>query len=103
MKTRFIISIILFLLAGVMSASAALEIREWEIDGVKREALVWMPASSEVLPPLVFVFHGHGGSMRNGARSFRIHEIWPEAIVVYMQALVSKIELKRRGSQVRFL
>jgi polyhydroxybutyrate depolymerase len=37
--------------------------------------------------PVVFVWHGHGGGMRHSARTFRIHELWPEAIVVYTQGL----------------
>ncbi|AMV33869.1 Alpha/beta hydrolase family protein [Pirellula sp. SH-Sr6A] len=37
--------------------------------------------------PIVFVWHGHGGGMRHSARTFRIHELWPEAIVVYPQGL----------------
>src|SRR5436190_19956962 len=37
--------------------------------------------------PVVFAFHGHGGSMRNAARSFGYHALWPEAIVVYLQGL----------------
>lgn len=37
--------------------------------------------------PLVFVFHGHGGSMRQAALSFRIHLLWPEAVTVYPQGL----------------
>lgn len=59
---------------------------EWAIDGVQREAEVFL-VKSETPAPLVFAFHGHGGSMRNAARSFRMHEVWPEAIVVYMQGL----------------
>ncbi|MBI5691600.1 MAG: esterase [Verrucomicrobia bacterium] len=35
----------------------------------------------------MFVFHGHGGSMRNVARTFSLHTHWPEAIVVYLQGL----------------
>ncbi|MBI3857308.1 MAG: prolyl oligopeptidase family serine peptidase [Planctomycetes bacterium] len=35
----------------------------------------------------MFGFHGHGGSMQNAARSFKIHELWPEAVVVYLQGL----------------
>lgn len=62
------------------------EVRTWEIRGETREALVYMPEKAEN-PPLVFGFHGHGGNMRNAARSFRIHEFWPEAAVVYMQGL----------------
>jgi polyhydroxybutyrate depolymerase len=37
--------------------------------------------------PVVFVWHGHGGGMRHSARTFRIHDYWPEAIVVYPQGL----------------
>jgi polyhydroxybutyrate depolymerase len=44
----------------------------------KRETLVH---------PVVFVWHGHGGAMKHSARTFRIHELWPEAIVVYPQGL----------------
>jgi polyhydroxybutyrate depolymerase len=70
-------------------ACAAEPIREeWRIDGVTREAVIYVPTKrSDVAAPVVFGFHGHGGSMRNAARSFRLHEVWPEAIVVYMQGL----------------
>lgn len=61
---------------------------EWTVDGLKREADVFAPNKpSDDPPPLVFGFHGHGGNMRNAARSFRLHELWPEAVVVYMQGL----------------
>lgn len=66
--------------------SAELENRNWDVNGVKREALVYLPSGKE-RAPLVFVFHGHGGNMRNAARSFKIHQFWPEAAVVYMQGL----------------
>ena len=62
--------------------------REWTIDGVTREALVHIPAESAPKPfPLVFAFHGHGGTMQNAAVMFHYHQIWSEAIVVYMQGL----------------
>lgn len=61
---------------------------EWTVEGVKREADVFLVKSATNEPaPLVFGFHGHGGSLRNAARSFRLHDVWPEAIVVYMQGL----------------
>jgi polyhydroxybutyrate depolymerase len=61
---------------------------EWTVDGVAREGLVYAPAKeSPDGPPLVFGFHGHGGSMQNAARSFHIHDVWPEAVVVYLQGL----------------
>ena len=68
---------------------------EWTIEGTKREALIHRP--SKTLPaesgaattgrPVVFGFHGHGGNSQQAARSFRLHEEWPEAVVVYMQGV----------------
>ena len=58
------------------------------MDGVAREALVHVPTAAKATNvPVVFVFHGHGGNMRQAARSFAIERCWPEAIVVYMQGL----------------
>jgi polyhydroxybutyrate depolymerase len=76
------------LFAATLNAAAGPVRREWMVDGVKREAIVHVPATARAQPaPLVFVFHGHGGSMQNAARSFRLHALWPEAIVVYPQGL----------------
>jgi len=65
--------------------------QQWTVDGVRREALVYVPAdaarASGPKTPVVFAFHGHGGSMAQAARSFDYHAQWPEAIVVYMQGL----------------
>src|SRR4051812_14847567 len=62
--------------------------RTWDVDGVKREALVYTPAKkTEGKLPLVFDFHGHGGTARLAARTHRFQEDWPEAVVVYMQGL----------------
>jgi len=61
---------------------------EFTVGETKREAMVCTPSKkSDGAPPLVFAFHGHGGSMGNAAKSFRIHEEWPEAVVVYPQGL----------------
>jgi polyhydroxybutyrate depolymerase len=73
-------------LTATICFSDELEVRSWDVDGTNRQALVHMPDSGKPVP-LVFVFHGHGGNMQNGAHSFRIHELWPEAAVVYMQGL----------------
>ncbi len=63
-------------------------LRTWDVDGVKREALVYVPTTkSEGKLALVFDFHGHGGTARHAARTHHIHETWPEAVVVYMQGL----------------
>lgn len=56
------------------------------VDGVRRSALVHAGSGSGK-HPIVFVFHGHGGSSRNAARSFGIERHWLEAIVIYPQGL----------------
>ena len=62
--------------------------REWTVDGVVREALVHVPAKAKSeATPVVFAFHGHGGTMAHAARSFAYHTQWPEALVVYPQGL----------------
>lgn len=60
----------------------------WTVDGVVREALVYIPADAKKSArPLVFVFHGHFGTSKWAADAFGIEKLWPEAIVVYMQGL----------------
>jgi polyhydroxybutyrate depolymerase len=62
--------------------------RAWDVDGVQREALVYAPSKkTQGKVPLVFDFHGHGGTARHAARAHHLHEAWPEAVVVYMQGL----------------
>lgn len=81
-------SLFFVLLAAASPAAEPLVRREWVVDGVKREALVFVPTTAKEQPaPLVFGFHGHGGNMGNSARSYHIHLLWPEAIVVYPQGL----------------
>jgi polyhydroxybutyrate depolymerase len=61
----------------------------WTIDGVKREAVVYAPSRSfdSGRSPVIFGFHGHGGDMQDAAEGMRFQEVWPEAVVVYMQGL----------------
>lgn len=70
-------------------APVALSRQTWTVDGVERSALVAAPraGASGARVPLVLVFHGHGGSSNGAARTFRIHEAWPEALVIYPQGL----------------
>lgn len=63
-------------------------VRTWDVDGVKREGLVFAPSKkSDGKLPLVFDFHGHGGTAKHAARTHHFHETWPEAVVVYLQGL----------------
>jgi polyhydroxybutyrate depolymerase len=92
---------------GLPSVSAAADPKhqQWMIGGLEREALLFLPANQAGgSAPVVFGFHGHGGSMQNAARTFRMHELWPEALVVYMQGVptpgrLTDPEGKRNGWQ----
>jgi len=58
--------------------------RTFMVDGEQRRALVFAPRMALQTPsPIVFAFHGHGGSSRKAAESFGYHREWEEAIVVY--------------------
>lgn len=93
------------LLIPLLLTAVAPTAKHWEVDGVRREALVVIPGIGEGKPaPVVFVFHGHGGTARNAARSFALDTHWREAIVVYPQGLptpgrLTDPEGKRNGWQ----
>lgn len=86
---RFVLLLALGLVAaGWTKAADDLVRRTWIVDGVTREALLHLPAGAEKGgAPVVFVFHGHTGTMKHAALSMPIHRHWPEAIVVYPQGL----------------
>lgn len=73
---------------GGLASAAEPSRREWQVNGVAREALVNVPEGAKTeAAPVVFAFHGHGGTMRHAVATFAYHKEWPEAIVVYMQGL----------------
>lgn len=92
MKPSFLLLAFLLLniqaMADVKPAPTGDLILTWEVDGVKREGMVHIPESARVSPaPVIFAWHGHGGSMNNAASSFGYHKVWPEAVSVYLQGL----------------
>ena len=84
-----------------------LEPRTWTVEGQERTALLHIPPEArKTQTPIVFAFHGHGGSAFQASRSFRMHTLWPEAIVVYMEGLptpglLTDPQGNRRGWQNR--
>ncbi len=54
--------------------------------GIERQALV-RPSPESGLSPVAFVFHGRGGSAEGAAASIPLHEVLPEAMVVYPQGV----------------
>lgn len=78
----------LLLATAARAGEPALQRREWKIGETTREALIYAPPSAAEKPaPVVFTFHGHGGTMGYVAKGWAIHRRWPEAICVYMQGL----------------
>ncbi len=63
----------------------------FNIEGITREAIIFIPPSAAKNPaPVVFVFHGHGGTMEKSLGQFSMPKNWPEAISVHMQGLNTK-------------
>ena len=58
------------------------------VDGTVRTAVLAVPADLSLPAPLVFAFHGHGGSGHNFDKKMNIEGRWPGAIVVYPDGLV---------------
>jgi len=114
MKARFFrFAILAVILAAVGNLAIGQGVpagfNRWEVtvDGVVREAMVHAPTTAQgASAPVVFIFHGHGGNMRQVERSFAIEKEWPEAICVYMQGLptvgaLTDPEGKKAGWQAR--
>ncbi len=81
------VATILGFLAVLGSSRAAEPPREWVVDGVARQAVVVAPTAGKGPAPLVFFFHGHGGTAAHAARTYAFQAHWPEAVVVYPQGL----------------
>ncbi|MEN3940791.1 acetylxylan esterase [Prosthecobacter sp. SYSU 5D2] len=86
---RLVPLLLLFILSiSLHAADPVITPRDWMVDGVKREALLYIPPqAAKETTPVIFAFHGHGGNMRNSVRTFPFPALWPEALVVYMQGL----------------
>jgi polyhydroxybutyrate depolymerase len=61
---------------------------KWNVEGVEREALIFLPSTSaKEKAPVIFAFHGHGGNMHFAASGMAFQNYWLEAIIVYPQGL----------------
>lgn len=59
-----------------------------DVHGTRRTAVLRVPADLHAPAPLVFAFHGHGGSGTAFDRKMDVEGLWPDAIVVYPDGLV---------------
>ena len=85
-KLRFIAATLAVLTP--LSVKAESKTMTWTIEGVKREAIVYLPAAKSPggKAPLIFSFHGYGDDMQS-FQTVDLHKAWPAAIVVYPQGL----------------
>jgi len=87
MKTIFF-ALCFFLSLGILSAQEQPVVMEWIVDGETRQALAYIPASAKTGPtPVVFAFHGHGGTMKRAFQQRNFHQLWPESIFICPQGL----------------
>ncbi len=56
-----------------------------QVGGVTRESLVHLGSGKK--RPVVFVFHGHGGTPGHAAYAYALQELWPEAVVIYPRGI----------------
>jgi len=96
---------ILFLLAILVASAPAVLAQTtmtWTVDGVQRQALVFAPApvlTTNAQPiPLVFAFHGHGGTAKAAAQVMHLQTLWPGAIIVYPQGLKTPSQVDPQGN-----
>ena len=61
--------------------------RSWTVDGVKRTALVRVPADPKAPAAVVFCWHGHGGNSTQAVRGWAFDKADPTSILVYPQGL----------------
>jgi polyhydroxybutyrate depolymerase len=94
------LTVILLLVWSSCSSIVFAETLDWSlrVEELNRSAILHVPNDAFTTKlslgrdpitkyPVVFVFHGHGGSSRNAQRTFQIEKYWPEAIAVYMQGI----------------
>lgn len=68
------------------TTASVLEKLTWKIGKSAREAIVHPATGGSGAAPVIFAFHGHGGTdSAYAAKGFELN--WPEAIVVYPQGL----------------
>jgi polyhydroxybutyrate depolymerase len=82
--------LVLLLVALQAAAFGQSKVMTWEIDGARREAIVYSPAPKRAAgkAPVVLAFHGHGDTSEN-YQGVELEKFWPQAIVVYPQGLPS--------------
>jgi polyhydroxybutyrate depolymerase len=100
-SSRVTATVAVLLVINAAARAAEPESKSWTINGIERRALVYAPSKGDHSKPapLVFVFHGHGGSPQNIDRTMHIQTVWPAAYVVYMQGIPTPTRVDVEGKK----
>ncbi len=71
---------------------------EFKVEGAVRTAIACIPEKPSHAP-LVFIWHGHGGSAQHSLTHYAVHRYWPEAIVLYMNGMPTKGRTDPEGNK----
>lgn len=78
---------LLLLVSSILANHAQSQIsKTYTVNGVERKALIYNKTTTKN-PPIVFVFHGHGGNIRFMSSRLHFEDFYKEAITVYLEGL----------------
>jgi len=81
------ITLLIFAHVSLNQAHAVCIQKALTVYTTERTEIICAPASTLTPMPVLLVFHGRGGSGSDIAQGTRFHEVWPEALVVYLDGL----------------
>ena len=88
MKSRlYFILLLICAYTSLSHAHAGCIQKTLTVNTTERTEIVCVPTSASTPMPVLLVFHGRGGSGSDIAEGTRFHEVWPEALVVYLDGL----------------
>lgn len=82
MKKQFCI---LFLILNILAYSQIT--KNYNVSGISRKTVMYEPAEKSGKIPVIFVFHGHGGTANYASKKMDIQNYYKDALVIFMQGL----------------
>ena len=79
-------SLLLFLLFFSLKTFSQTE-KTFTIEGIERKAIFYEPKIKSEKTPVVFIFHGHGGTAKWASNKLNFYDEFPEALIIYMQGI----------------
>ena len=79
-------SLLLFLLLFSLKTFSQTE-KTFTIEGIERKAIFYEPKIKSGKTPVVFIFHGHGGTAKWASNKLNFYDEFPEALIIYMQGI----------------